>query len=78
VKEINQFRKYDFNSVRDLIRLIRNKVNHFHEIPKETRNSIGKTPEAFVEYILKLYPKLLSFAFVYAKKKKWKLYVQLK
>ena len=30
VKEITMFRKYDFYSIKDLIRLIRNKVNHFH------------------------------------------------
>lgn len=70
------FRKYDFYSVRDLIRLIRNKVSHFHEIPKETRNIVGRTPEAFIDYVLSIFPKLLSFTFIYAKKKKWKLHVQ--
>jgi serine/threonine-protein kinase/endoribonuclease IRE1 len=45
---VNTFRKYDFHSIKDLIRLIRNKVNHFHEIPKDIRNNVGKTPEAFI------------------------------
>ncbi len=75
-KEISGYRKYDFESVRDLIRVIRNKLNHFHEIPKEVRNHIGKTPEGFIEYCLELFPKLLHFAFIYTHKKKWKLHMK--
>lgn len=70
---MNSYRKYDFRSIRDLIRLVRNKLSHFHEIPKEIRVHVGKTPEQFVEYFLERYPKLLSFMYVYATKKKWKL-----
>ena len=56
--------------------MIRNKLSHFHEIPKETRSVVGKTPEKFVEHMLDRFPKLLSFMYVYATKKKWKLNVQ--
>src|SRR5690606_36470878 len=31
-------RKYNFNSVRDYLRLIRNKWNHFEELPKHIQN----------------------------------------
>lgn len=76
VREISNYRKYDYESVRDLIRVIRNKLNHFHEIPKDVKSNIGKTPEGFIEYCLELFPKLLHFAFVYTRKKKWKLHMK--
>lgn len=34
---------------------------------------MGKTPEQFVEYFLEKFPKLLSFMYAYATRKKWKL-----
>ena len=76
MKEINHFRKYDYHSVRDLIRLIRNKVSHYHELPKETRAALGKTPEHFVEYFLQKFPKLLPFMYAYSQRKKWKLHIR--
>ena len=76
MKEVSSHRKYDYESVRDLIRVIRNKLNHFHEIPKEVRTHVGRTPEAFIEYCLGLFPKLLHFAYVYTRKKKWKLHMK--
>ena len=75
-QEINNYRKYDFSSMRDLVRMIRNKLNHFHEIPKEVRAYVGKTPEKFMEYCLIKFPKLLYFAYNYTRKKKWRLHVK--
>jgi serine/threonine-protein kinase/endoribonuclease IRE1 len=34
MEEIQKHRKYNFYSIRDLIRVIRNKTNHYHELPK--------------------------------------------
>ena len=76
MREVSNYRKYDYESVRDLIRLIRNKLNHFHEIPKDVKQHIGKVPEGFIEYCFELFPKLLHFAFVYTRKKKWKLHMK--
>jgi serine/threonine-protein kinase/endoribonuclease IRE1 len=73
---VNFYRKYDFESIRDLIRMIRNKLNHFHEIPKEVKAHIGKTPEGFIEYCFSIFPKLLPFAYIYTRKKKWKLHMK--
>ena len=73
---MNNYRKYDYNSVRDLIRLLRNKLSHFHEMSKEAKGVVGKTPEQFMEHILERFPKLLSFMYVYATRKKWKMNVE--
>lgn len=32
---IGRYRRYNFNSVRDLLRVMRNKLNHYRELPKE-------------------------------------------
>jgi serine/threonine-protein kinase/endoribonuclease IRE1 len=34
-QNIEKYRKYNFGSVRDLLRVIRNKSNHFRELPLE-------------------------------------------
>lgn len=36
---IGRYRRYKFNSVRDLLRVLRNKLNHFRELPLEIQVS---------------------------------------
>lgn len=67
------FRKYDYGSVRDLIRMIRNKTSHFMEVGEAVKEIVGRTKEELCLYFLDRFPKLLCFMFVYTKKKKWKL-----
>lgn len=33
--DIGRYRRYKFNSVRDLLRVMRNKLNHYGELPQE-------------------------------------------
>ncbi len=73
---MNNFRKYDTSSFKDFIRYIRNKINHFHEIPKDIKRVSGNTPEEFIEYVLAYFPKLLSFMHVYSLKKKMKIHIE--
>lgn len=35
IANIGYYRRYKFNSVRDLLRVMRNKLNHYGELPKE-------------------------------------------
>ncbi|URE32844.1 ribonuclease 2-5A family protein, partial [Musa troglodytarum] len=35
IADMGRYRKYRFNCVRDLLRVIRNKLNHYRELPKE-------------------------------------------
>lgn len=35
IANIGRYRRYKFNSVRDLLRVMRNKLNHFRELPQE-------------------------------------------
>jgi len=35
LSELNKYRKYNLGSIADLLRFIRNKRNHFRDLPKE-------------------------------------------
>lgn len=35
--DIGQYRRYKFDSVRDLLRVMRNKLSHYRELPKEVQ-----------------------------------------
>lgn len=35
ITNIGRYRRYKYNSVRDLLRVIRNKLNHYRELPTE-------------------------------------------
>jgi serine/threonine-protein kinase/endoribonuclease IRE1 len=35
INNIGRYRRYKFDSVRDLLRVMRNKLNHYGELPKE-------------------------------------------
>lgn len=39
IANIGQYRRYKYDSVRDLLRVMRNKLNHYRELPKEIQVS---------------------------------------
>ncbi|KAL2529747.1 serine/threonine-protein kinase/endoribonuclease IRE1b-like [Forsythia ovata] len=59
INDIGRYRRYKFDSVRDLLRVIRNKSNHFRELSKEIQGMIGPVPEGFDYYFSSRFPKLL-------------------
>lgn len=64
--DVGQYRRYNFGSVRDCIRMIRNKRNHFTEIPATLRSDLfGDSPVALVPFILHptRFPRLLMAAY---------------
>ncbi|KAK6138818.1 hypothetical protein DH2020_027439 [Rehmannia glutinosa] len=59
INDIGRYRRYKFDSVRDLLRVIRNKLNHYRELPKEIQAILGSVPEGFDSYFSTRFPKLL-------------------
>ncbi|XP_017437199.1 serine/threonine-protein kinase/endoribonuclease IRE1a isoform X2 [Vigna angularis] len=59
IANIGHYRRYNFNSVRDLLRVMRNKLNHYRELPQEIQELVGPVPEGFYEYFANRYPRLL-------------------
>ena len=59
IDNIGHFRRYKFDSVRDLLRVIRNKLNHYRELPQEIQKILGSVPEGFDNYFSSRFPRLL-------------------
>ncbi|KAF3335572.1 Serine/threonine-protein kinase/endoribonuclease IRE1a [Carex littledalei] len=59
IADLGRYRKYNFESVRDLLRVIRNKSGHYRELPSELQESLGSLPEGFDRYFATRFPKLL-------------------
>jgi len=59
----SKFRTYDPSSVRDCLRLIRNKCHHYDELPIEVKNRIGPSSEGLMAYFDDKFPKLLSHCY---------------
>ncbi|XP_068100352.1 serine/threonine-protein kinase/endoribonuclease IRE2 [Hyperolius riggenbachi] len=57
--DLRKFRSYRGNSVRDLLRAMRNKKHHYHELPPEVQETLGTIPEEFVSYFTSRFPLLL-------------------
>ncbi|MBN3274169.1 ERN1 endoribonuclease, partial [Polyodon spathula] len=57
--DLRKFRTYKGNSVRDLLRAMRNKKHHYHELPVEVQTTLGEVPDQFVQYFTSRFPRLL-------------------
>ncbi|XP_072763557.1 serine/threonine-protein kinase/endoribonuclease IRE1 [Anoplolepis gracilipes] len=57
--DLRKYRSYRGNSVRDLLRALRNKKHHYRELSPKAQESLGEIPEKFTEYWLSRFPCLL-------------------
>ncbi|XP_077295002.1 serine/threonine-protein kinase/endoribonuclease IRE1-like [Arctopsyche grandis] len=57
--DLRRYRSYSGDSVRDLLRALRNKKHHYRELSLEAQESLGSIPEEFTMYWLKRFPRLL-------------------
>ncbi|XP_067316636.1 serine/threonine-protein kinase/endoribonuclease IRE2 [Anolis sagrei] len=57
--DLRKFRTYKGHSVRDLLRAMRNKKHHYHELPTEVQEALGHVPQGFVHYFTSRFPRLL-------------------
>lgn len=66
VQNSEKYRKYDVTSLRDLLRLIRNKRHHFNELSKELQTTMGSIPNGFYQYFENIFPKLFLICYTIA------------
>lgn len=59
INDISRFRRYRYDSVRDLLRVVRNKLNHYRELSREIQAILGPVPDGFNHYFSTRFPKLL-------------------
>ena len=58
-----KYRTYDPSSVRDLLRLMRNKKNHFQDLDASVRQMIGSDTDGLMQYFESCFPKLLMHCY---------------
>ncbi|PLW29576.1 hypothetical protein PCASD_20472 [Puccinia coronata f. sp. avenae] len=56
---LGKYRKYDGGSIRDLLRVMRNKKHHFQDLPDGVKKALGDIPEGFLNYFSRKFPSLL-------------------
>ncbi|KAL7548283.1 hypothetical protein ACHAWF_011572, partial [Thalassiosira exigua] len=56
-------RTYDPSSVRDCLRMIRNKHHHYDELPAKLKSRIGSSTEGLSNYVTRTFPKLLMHCY---------------
>lgn len=59
VDNLGKYRKYDGGSIRDLLRVMRNKKHHFQDLPDSLKKTLGDVPEGFLNYFSRKFPSLL-------------------
>ncbi|CAA6663142.1 unnamed protein product [Spirodela intermedia] len=59
IADMGRYRRYRFDCVRDLLRVIRNKLNHYRELPRDLQELLGSVPEGFDYYFKARFPSLL-------------------
>ncbi|KAK5641329.1 hypothetical protein RI129_009876 [Pyrocoelia pectoralis] len=58
-KDLRKYRSYSGESLRDLLRALRNKKHHYRELPPETQEELGSIPDGFTSYWTSRFPLLL-------------------
>ncbi|GAM18340.1 hypothetical protein SAMD00019534_015150 [Acytostelium subglobosum LB1] len=68
IDNIGRYRKYNGKSLRDLLRVIRNKFNHYRDLPADVQNCLGALPEGFLGYFKQRFPRLIITTYHFIKK----------
>lgn len=59
LENMGRYREYNGASVRDLLRVIRNKANHYRELPPKLQRALGSYPDGLWQYLSIRFPSLL-------------------
>ncbi|KAH9819103.1 IRE protein kinase [Melampsora americana] len=64
IENLGKYRRYDFGSIRDLLRVLRNKKHHFQDLPENLKRTLGNLPEGFLNYFTKRFPSLIIHVYL--------------
>ena len=65
IANLYAYRSYRYSSTRDLLRVVRNKCNHFREMPPALQALIGAPPNAYYDFFAARFPRLLLTMFFF-------------
>lgn len=51
IVNLGKYRRYDYTSLRDLLRVVRNKKNHFREMPESLQRAMGPVPDGYYRHV---------------------------
>lgn len=63
IYNVSKFRTYDPCSVRDCLRIIRNKHHHYDELPPHVKSRIGPNPDGLLRYFESKFPRLVMHCY---------------
>jgi len=58
IDNLGKYRKYRGDSIKDLLRVIRNKKHHYRDLPQNIQEKLGSIPYGFLNYFTSKYPLL--------------------
>ncbi|PIA16986.1 Pkinase-domain-containing protein [Coemansia reversa NRRL 1564] len=64
-RDLGKFRKYDGTRLRDLLRIVRNKKNHYQDMPLPLRETLGDIPDGYLHYFESRFPYLLLHCYYF-------------
>eukprot|EP01113_Clastostelium_recurvatum_P032307 TRINITY_DN4131_c0_g1_i9.p1 TRINITY_DN4131_c0_g1~~TRINITY_DN4131_c0_g1_i9.p1 ORF type:complete len:1068 (-),score=237.66 TRINITY_DN4131_c0_g1_i9:40-3243(-) len=59
IENLGKYRKYKTDSLRDMLRVVRNKVHHFRDLPDNLQKVLGPLPDGFYTHFSQRFPVLL-------------------
>ncbi len=60
--DMGKYRKYT-NTIKDLLRLVRNKSHHYRDLPVDLQQALGTYPDGYFDYFCNLFPRLFIQAY---------------
>ncbi|KAL4494484.1 hypothetical protein ABPG72_019894 [Tetrahymena utriculariae] len=73
ISDTKVFKFYNYGQVRDLIRLIRNRKSHYHELSENSKDIVGDTLDDMFDYFDERFPKLFIFMYYFSQTQNWEL-----
>uniref|UniRef100_A0A7S1VDI6 Non-specific serine/threonine protein kinase n=1 Tax=Sexangularia sp. CB-2014 TaxID=1486929 RepID=A0A7S1VDI6_9EUKA len=75
IEDLGRYRNYNTRTVRDLLRVIRNKAHHYRDLPFRLQKVLGDLPDAYLNHFESRFPRLLlhvhTLVLQYCSKESW-------
>ena len=66
IGDMGKYRRYK-NTLKDLLRLIRNKSHHYRDLSPVLQRQLGSHPEGYLEYFMRIFPSLFIQCYMFIK-----------